>query len=149
MAASIRSLRPQDREGWDPLWVGYLAFYGKDLAHEQTELTWTRLLDDAFGIHGLVAEVGGKLVGFAHFSFTHTTWAATQDIYLEDLYVDSSVRGQGIGSALILRLREIAGETGATKIWWDTQIHNETARRLYDSVGQVTDTVKYNLTLTD
>ena len=147
MSALLRPIASSDRDGWNPLWKGYLAFYGKDLPAEQTELSWQRLLDDDFGLHGIVAEVDGQLVGFAHFSFTHTTWAATQDVYLEDLFVDASVRGQGIGKALILRLSEISTEAGSTKLWWDTRIQNKAARRLYDTVGQVSDTVKYTRAL--
>lgn len=143
MTAIIRSIASSDRAGWDDLWAGYLEFYKTELTKEQTELTWQRLLDDKYGINGLVAEVDSKLVGFAHFSFTHSTWAEAQDLYLEDLFVSSNVRGQGFGKALILRLSEIAGEVGSRKVWWETQSHNEVARRLYDSVGELTEFVKY------
>ena len=143
MSATIRPIAAGDRDGWDELWAGYLEFYKTELSKEQTELTWQRLLDDKYGIHGIVAEVDGRLVGLAHFSFTHSTWAAAQDLYLEDLFVNSSVRGQGIGKALILRLSEIAAEVGARKVWWETQSHNEVARHLYDSVGELSEFVKY------
>ena len=143
MTAIIRSVASGDRAGWDDLWAGYLEFYKTELSKEQTELTWQRLLDDKYGINGLVAEVEGELVGFAHFSFTHSTWAPAQDLYLEDLFVSSRVRGQGFGKALILRLGEIAGEVGSRKVWWETQSHNEVARRLYDSVGELSEFVKY------
>ncbi len=143
MTASIRPLTVSDRPEWDSLWAGYLEFYKTELSDEQTDLTWQRLLDEDFGIHGLVAEVDGDLVGMAHFSFSLSTWNVAPDLYLEDLYVASSVRGQGIGKALILRLAEIAAETGSRKVWWETQAHNEVARRLYDSVGELSEFVKY------
>jgi GNAT superfamily N-acetyltransferase len=139
----IRSVAASDRADWDTLWAGYLEFYKTELTQAQTELTWQRLLDDEHGLNGLVAEVDGKLVGLAHFSFTHSTWAENQDLYLEDLFVDPSVRGQGIGKALILTLDEIAREEGSRKVWWETQNYNATARKLYDSVAELSELVKY------
>ena len=143
MTAVIRPVTAGDRAGWDLLWAGYLEFYKTELTEEQTELTWQRLLDDGHGLNGLVAEVDGRLVGLAHFSFTHSTWAENQDLYLEDLFVDPSVRGQGFGKALILSLDEIAREEGSRKVWWETQNHNATARKLYDSVAELSEFVKY------
>lgn len=143
MNAIIRPIKAEDRTGWDELWAGYLEFYKTELTDEQTELTWQRILAEDYGIHGLVAEVDGALVGLAHFSFTHSTWAGAQDLYLEDLFVNSSVRGQGIGKALIMQLGEIAHDVGSRKVWWETQAHNEVARRLYDSVGELSEFVKY------
>ena len=143
MAAIIRSIEEADREQWDALWAGYLEFYKAEISDEQTELTWQRLLDDDFEIHGIVAEIDGDLVGLAHFSFTHSSWAVNRDLYLEDLFVDPTVRGQGLGNALILSLDEIARATGAQKVWWETHKDNETARRLYDSVGELSEFVKY------
>jgi GNAT superfamily N-acetyltransferase len=143
VTAIIRSVAADDRGSWDGLWAGYLEFYKTELAPQQTELTWQRLLDDEHGLNGLVAEVDRQLVGLAHFSFTHSTWAENQDLYLEDLFVDPSVRGQGIGKALILSLDDIAHEEGSRKVWWDTQNHNATARKLYDSVAELSEFVKY------
>jgi ribosomal protein S18 acetylase RimI-like enzyme len=143
MTAIIRVIKPSDRAQWDELWQGYLTFYKEDLTAEQTELTWQRLIDADFDIHGLVLEVDGALVGLAHFSFTHSTWAANRDLYLEDLFVAEKVRGQGLGKALILALDEVAREEGSRKVWWETHHENKTARKLYDSVGELSEFVKY------
>jgi GNAT superfamily N-acetyltransferase len=143
MSAIIRPIRATDRAQWDALWQGYLTFYKQELSAEQTELTWQRLCDDEFEMHGLVAELDGELVGLAHFSFTHSSWAENRDLYLEDLFVSAAVRGQGFGKALILALDEIASEEGASKVWWETHKANATARRLYDSVAELSEFVKY------
>lgn len=144
MTAVIRPIKPEDRSQWDALWQGYLTFYQQELSAEQTDLTWQRLCDDEFEMHGLVVELDGELVGLAHFSFTHSSWAENRDLYLEDLFVSPAVRGQGFGKALILALDEIAREEGARKIWWETHKDNATARRLYDSVAELSEFVKYS-----
>ena len=143
MSAIIRPIRLSDREQWDGLWQGYLAFYKEELAPEQTELTWARLIDEDYEIHGFVAELDGELVGLAHFSFTNSTWSKNRDLYLEDLFVSTTVRGQGFGKALILALNNVAREEGSRRIWWETQVGNSVARKLYDSIGELTEFVKY------
>jgi GNAT superfamily N-acetyltransferase len=143
MSAIIRPIKATDRAQWDVLWAGYLEFYETELTDEQTELTWGRLIDDEFEMHGLVAELDGELVGLAHFSFTHSSWAENRDLYLEDLFVSSKVRGQGFGKALILALDEVAREEGARKVWWETHKDNAVARRLYNSVAELSEFVKY------
>ena len=143
MSAVIRPLKSGDRSQWDPLWQGYLTFYEHELTAEQTDLTWQRLIDAAFDMHGLVLELDGELVGLAHFSFTHSSWTVNRDLYLEDLFVSPSVRGQGLGKALILALDEIAREEGSRKVWWETHRDNQNARRLYDSVAELSEFVKY------
>ena len=125
------------------MWQGYLTFYKETLSTQQTELTWARLIDDEYEMHGLVAELDGELVGLAHFSFTNSSWAENRALYLEDLFVSPTVRGQGFGKALILALDEVAREEGARKVWWETHKDNATARRLYDSVGEISEFVRY------
>ncbi|MEY3908865.1 MAG: hypothetical protein RLZZ90_772 [Actinomycetota bacterium] len=143
MTAIIRELNEADRNDWDKLWAGYLAFYETVLTPEQTELTWSRLLDPNFEMHSLVVEVEGALVALAHYSFTHSSWSVAQDVYLEDLFVDPTLRGQGLGRVLIDGLSELASSMGSSKLWWETHKDNVTARRLYDSVGELSEFVKY------
>lgn len=142
-SAIIRPVRPSDRQQWDGLWQGYLTFYKETLSTQQTDLSWARLIDEDYEMHGLVAELDGELVGLAHFSFTNSTWSRNRDLYLEDLFVSTTVRGQGFGKALILALDDVAREEGYRRIWWETQAGNAVARRLYDSVAELSDFVKY------
>jgi GNAT superfamily N-acetyltransferase len=144
MNAFTRPLQASDYRQWSQLWQGYLMFYETSLSEYQTELTWGRLIDPQFGIHALVAEFEGELVGFAHYSFTHSTWAKNQDVYLEDLFVKPSVRGQGLGKLLILGLDVIAKSEGSREVYWETHNNNQAARKLYDSVGQLSEFVKYS-----
>ena len=143
MSAVIRELQENDRAAWNRLWDGYLTFYKTELTLEQSELTWSRLLDPEFEMHALVVEVEGKLAAIAHYSFTHSSWSVAQDIYLEDLFVDPSMRGQGLGRVLIEALGELGAEMGSENVWWQTHKDNATARRLYDSVGELSEFVKY------
>jgi len=143
MTLIIRNVSAEDRLAWDALWQGYLVFYEHPLTSEQTDLTWSRLLDEEFALKGLVAELDGAMVGIAHYYPTYSTWQPNPDLYLEDLFVDASVRGTGIGRALINGVAEIAAGIGSSKIFWQTHKNNVVARRLYDSIGELSEFVTY------
>jgi amino-acid N-acetyltransferase len=59
-----------------------------------------------------VAELGGVLVGCGAL---HVLWEDLGEI--RSLAVDPAIRGSGIGTALVRRLVEVAGELGLTRIF--------------------------------
>ncbi len=60
---------------------------------------------------------------------------ATKNWLLNDLYVDTHFRKQGIGEALIKTAMDFARNDGATYIKLETAIDNYTAQSLYEAVG--------------
>lgn len=56
-------------------------------------------------------------------------------IYLDDLSVTESYRNRGIGTTLINRAEEYAGEIGIHSIWFHVEKSNEDAFRLYKRLG--------------
>jgi ribosomal protein S18 acetylase RimI-like enzyme len=146
---SIRPLSASDKSSWDPLWQGYLKFYETQLTDEQSELTWQRLLDPDFNLFCLVVEVDGAIQGLTHYSFQNSTWAAKNYCYLEDLYVEPTLRGGGVGRSLIDAVREIAERAGSSRLYWNTDSTNETARKLYDSYELESGKVQYRISLVE
>jgi GNAT superfamily N-acetyltransferase len=147
MRLNIRAIAPSDREIWLKLWHGYIEFYKATIPAEQDELTWSRLLDTNYNSFGLVAEVDGKVLGLTHYSFQTSTWAPIGYCYLEDLFVTPESRGLGIGRALIDAIREIAITAGSSRLYWNTDSSNETARKLYDSYARESGKVQYRIQL--
>ena len=147
MTISVRPLKAEDKSRWLELWNGYLTFYETSLSSEQTELTWNRLMDSNYGVFGLMAEKDGAMVGITHFMFRPSTWAPKDYCYLEDLFVDPTVRGGGAGRALINRVIEVAKEHGAGRVYWTTKESNAQARILYDSFIKVSEFVQYRFPL--
>ena len=147
MTISVRPLKAEDKSRWLELWDGYLTFYETSLSNEQTELTWKRLMDSNYGVFGLMAEKDGAMVGITHFMFRPSTWAPKDYCYLEDLFVDPTVRGSGAGRALINRVIELAKEHGAGRVYWTTKESNAQARILYDSFIKVSEFVQYRFPL--
>jgi GNAT superfamily N-acetyltransferase len=138
-----RPIRPDDREGWEPLWRGYLEFYRAALRPEVTEQTWAALCDPNSAVHGIVAEQDGHLRGLAHLILHPTTWATSPTCYLEDLYVDRQWRGRNIARRLIEAVYAFADESEAASVYWHTQEYNAPARSLYDTLARRTSFVVY------
>jgi ribosomal protein S18 acetylase RimI-like enzyme len=107
-----------------------------------TEATFTRLLGDD-RLFAFVAETDGAVCGFVHCVLHPATWSLSNSCYLEDLYVDPSVRGGGVGRALIEAVYEAAGAKGADRVYWLTHQTNQQARILYDKVASFDGFVQY------
>lgn len=145
MTLTIRPLAARDEADWRRLWTGYLRFYETALPEEIYRSTFARMLSgNEHEFHGLIAEVDGRPVGLAHYLFHRHGWRIENVCYLQDLYADPEVRGQGIGRALIEAVYAAADAEGAPAVYWLTQEFNTTARRLYDRIGVVTPFIKYN-----
>jgi ribosomal protein S18 acetylase RimI-like enzyme len=144
----IRALGAGDRERWNELWRGYLDFYREALPAGITELTWQRLLDPAHPFQGLVAVGAGQRIdGIVHFHLHASTWARVGYCYLEDLFVDTACRRQGVGRALIEAVYRAAGEQGAERVYWHTETGNERAQGLYRQVAELAPFVQFRRTL--
>jgi GNAT superfamily N-acetyltransferase len=96
-------------------------------------VTWNRLLDTNFNLYCLVAERDGQIMGMTTFNFQNSTWSENGQCLLEDLFVDQSIRGQGIGRALIDAVIIQAKTRGCSRVYWNTDETNQTARKLYDT----------------
>jgi phosphinothricin acetyltransferase len=70
---------------------------------------WLRQRDGAFGV--LVAEIDGRVVGFASLS-EYRSRPAYRTTVEDSVYVDESARGRGVGSALLTELVELARARG-------------------------------------
>lgn len=133
MSISIRAAQPADKQRWLVLWQGYLDFYQTELSIEQSELTWQRILDSEFNMKCALAIDDGAIVGFTTYSLQNSTWSENGHCYLEDLFVDLTVRGKGVGRALIEYVKSYAIENKCSRLYWNTDEDNETARKLYDT----------------
>ena len=145
MSLQIRDAQPQDQADWLKLWSDYLAFYNVDLAEEVTAHTWARVMDPVSRLSMRLAVLDGQTVGFAIHHCHDSTWVKTPDCYLEDLFIDETIRGKGIGRALIDDLIAISKEKGWSRLYWHTDENNQRARKLYDSYVESDGHIRYRL----
>ncbi|WP_108835667.1 GNAT family N-acetyltransferase [Tateyamaria sp. Alg231-49] len=143
-ALIVRPLSLSDRVQWGDLWAAYLAFYETSRPKSIFDTYFARLLgDDPQDYNGLVAEADGKLVGLTHYVFHRHGWKVENVCYLQDLYADPSVRGQGVGRKLIEAVYSAADDVGSPSVYWMTQDFNTEARKLYDRIGKLSPFIKY------
>lgn len=143
----IRPLEPDDHDVWLRLWRGYLTFYEVDLPEEVTAVLWDRIQHPDAEPRGLAAVVDGQVVGIVHVQRQRSTWLVEDQLYLEDLFVDPTHRGAGVGRALIEAVYAAAAAEDLRQVYWLTQEFNTTARLLYDRVATVTPFIRYQHTL--
>ncbi len=77
----------------------------------------------------LVAEVDGKLAGFA------VLWILPPEAYLANIAVDPEFQGLGIGTRLLEAVEEMAKDSGANYIILEVRVSNKAAIRLYEKFG--------------
>jgi GNAT superfamily N-acetyltransferase len=131
----IAALKLSERARWSELWSEYQRFYGVEIPADVTENTWQRLHSGR--VHGLGARNSDdQLVGIVHFLYHEDTWSKQPACYLQDLYVDSTLRGTGCGRLLIEAVATAARAAGANSPYWLTHETNTVARRLYDRIGK-------------
>ncbi len=82
-----------------------------------------------------VVEHEGRVVGFALWFLTFSTWNGTHGIYLEDLYVEPRFRGHGYGKALLTELARIADDRGYGRVEWAVLNWNTPAIAFYEPLG--------------
>ena len=137
---TVRPVRASDYAAWRPLWDGYNAFYGREgetaLPESITAKTWERFLDPAEPVNALVAVSREQIAGLAHYLFHRSTTRLTDVCYLQDLFTLPSMRGLGVARQLVETVYDIARGQAATRVYWQTQAANETARLLYDKLAK-------------
>jgi GNAT superfamily N-acetyltransferase len=143
----IRPVGEDEREAWNPLWAGYLAFYKSPLTRDISDLTWQRFHDSDEQLFALGGYINGELMGIAHYLFHRSTWAPHRYCYLEDLFVAESARGLGLGRALIEEVYARALAANASRVYWLTQSNNAQARILYDKVADNLGFIQYRKVL--
>lgn len=117
--------------------IRQLAEYEK-LAHEvaATEQTLREtLFSERPYAEVLIAYWEEAPVGFALFFHNYSTFLAKPGIYLEDLFVNPSARGKGIGKALLTRLAELANERGCGRVEWSVLNWNVPSIEFYRRMG--------------
>lgn len=138
MAAEVEiaPIAVEEFEGLLPLIAAYQRFYEvAEIDEERNRSFFRRFLAPSEDGLLLGARSDGRLVGYACLYWHFSSTQAKETVLMNDLFVDDSARGQGVGRALIEATAEVARERGAASIEWSTAPDNRTAQRLYDSTG--------------
>ncbi|MFT4069912.1 GNAT family N-acetyltransferase [Paraburkholderia sp.] len=136
MPATIRAAMPADTGAIFALTYELAQF--ENLTHIFVA-TEESLRDALFGarpsIEALVAQDAGHIVGYALFFHNYSTFAGRRGLYLEDVYVQPSQRGTGLGTALLRRVAAVAVERNCARFEWTVLDWNEAAIGFYQKMG--------------
>ncbi len=82
----------------------------------------------------LLAEDAGRVVGFALFFPTFSTFVGKPGIWLEDLFVEPEFRGRGHGKELFLAVAKLAVERDCGRLEWSVLTWNAPSIAFYESM---------------
>jgi GNAT superfamily N-acetyltransferase len=83
----------------------------------------------------MIVELDGQPVGMALYYFIFSTFTGKPGLYLEDIFLEKQVRGQGIGRAIFHELARRAVAEGCTRMDWSVLDWNAPAIAFYQSLG--------------
>ena len=132
----VRPAEPEDRPQLLELIKGYFGFYHVQVPAGSKVEDLLDLLerDPSLGVQ-LVADVDGRLQGFASLYACIDTLIADRILVMNDLFVDPSSRNQGTGAALFDASLAYATAHGYARLDWVTAADNTDAQRFYDRHG--------------
>lgn len=114
----------------------------------------TRLYKDSFGKNPnnniLVSLINGKIVGYAFYFYTYSSFLARKTLYLEDIFISEKYRKQGIGKRFFKELLRIARKNKCGRVEWCVLDWNVNAIKFYDKLGAkpLKDWIYYRMNLT-
>ncbi|NMH73521.1 GNAT family N-acetyltransferase [Bacillus sp. RO2] len=91
-----------------------------------------------------IAKINHEYVGFTQLYPTFSSISMKQAWILNDMFVDSMARNQGVGGKLLQKAKEFANQTGAKSISLETTPDNVGAQRLYEKSGYKKDDQFYH-----
>jgi GNAT superfamily N-acetyltransferase len=119
---------------------GELAEY-EHLTHE-LRATESGLTAALFGerpaAEALIAERDGVVLGYALYFPTFSSFLTSTGVWLEDLFVRPSYRGEGVGRALLSAVATRVCERGGERLEWAALDWNELALGFYRRMGATT-----------
>lgn len=128
---TIRTAKKEDCEQLLGL-IKELAIYEKE--PDAVTVSLEHFIESGFGekpVWGaFVAEFEGEIVGMSLYYIRYSTWKG-QRLYLEDLIVTESFRGQGLGKELFEKTIEFGKENGYSGMMWQVLDWNEPAINFY------------------
>jgi len=135
-AVSVRPIREDDlTRVWEM--VHGLAVFERmtDILTGTRERLHALLFDEPRAFIGRVAErTDGRLVGYALYHFTYSSFRTNARMWLEDLFVEEAARGTGAGEALVRAFVADALAHGCHRVDWHVLEWNP-ARSFYERLG--------------
>lgn len=132
----LREARPEDAERIQAM-IAALA----DLTGDAGRITGRPedILRYGFGtdrlFECLIATRGDVPVGLCLYFYSYSSWLGEPGVYVQDIYVENSERGHGLGRRLVAAVAARAAEKDATHLRLAVDTGNQDARAFYSAIG--------------
>lgn len=124
-------------------WLGLLDHYaqdpmgGGDGLSDYAKLNLVHTIREVPGFHGALAWLDGEAVGLIDCFAGFSTFAAKPLLNVHDIVVHETLRGRGIGQALLAWAEQRAGQLGCCKLTLEVLSNNTRAMASYQQAGFV------------
>jgi ribosomal protein S18 acetylase RimI-like enzyme len=137
MSPTAWKAQPDEAETVARLLIAFRDWWGRDWPSDNAFLAGVeRLMSDTATEFLLCAkDADSPPVAVAQIRFRWGIWHASNDCWLEDLYVEPEARGSGLAKALIDAAVASAKARGSRRLELDVSESNEAALGLYESLG--------------
>lgn len=135
---TVRSAGPADLDLLVELAAEYCDADGHAFDETTVRAGFAPLLDDdRYGIVR-IAGLDGAVDGYGVVTWGWSIEIGGLDVVLDEIY--ARTKGRGVGTALLRRLEADCRARGVKRIFLETELPNEAARRLYEREGFTADT---------
>ncbi|MGW9114715.1 GNAT family N-acetyltransferase [Microbacterium sp. NPDC055683] len=134
MTLDIRTAGTDDLDSATRLFLGYLAFYGKDHGEDAARAFLSERIERAESVI-LLGRRDGEDIAFAQIYPTFSSTRLRRTWVLNDLFVAEPARGHGVGRELLRDVVARARAADAALVSLQTAEDNVGAQALYESEG--------------
>ena len=131
----IQTAQPADLAPVLQLLRTQLEEHGVVLTGQALQRATQRLIEDHALGRILTARLEGELVGVAVISFLWTLEHGGPTAWLDEVYVEPSRRGAGIGRKLVEAAMQVTRDSGCIALDLEVDAGHEAAERLYERMG--------------
>lgn len=144
----VTDISRSDRTDWERLYRGYAEFYTVSMNETILDTVWEWIHDAGNPFFGLIArDDAGNAVGLMHCRQMPSPLRGAQVGFLDDLFVDPGVRGQGVAEALYAELQALGKRQGWPFVRWITAENNYRGRAVYDKLSEKTHWITYQMAI--
>lgn len=137
----IRSFTQRDIAAIHSLIMEFAAFQKSE---DKVTVTIQQMQENIDLFQCLVAvSSDNTIIGFASYFYAYYSWSG-KALYLDDLYVTLSQRGNGTGKALLDTIVEMARNSSCKKVRWQVSNWNKNGISFYRHYGAEIDEVEIN-----
>ena len=109
------------------------------VSDEEFNRIFSEALSQPERIRLLLVEEDGKAVGFANLLIIYSVWAHGKALFMDDLYLDESVRGKGYGKRTLEYIESYGKDLDCKRLQFYAENSNPNAKAFYRAMGYDTE----------